>query len=113
MVKRGEIWWADLPEPAASEPGYRRPVVVIQSDGFNRSQIGTVVVVALSSNRRLAAAPGNLTLLKAKTGLSKDSVANVSQIVTVDKASLSEKAGQLNNRTMQQLSEAIKLVLEL
>ena len=87
-MQRGEIWWAELKAPIASEPGYRRPVLLIQSDAFNRSRIQTVIAVALSTNLRLAAAPGNVLLPAAETGLPKDSVANSSQIITVDKSLL-------------------------
>lgn len=112
-MKRGQIWWAALPEPTASEPGYRRPVVIIQSDEFNKSRISTVVVVAITSNLRLAEAPGNVLLAKAKTGLAKDSVANVSQILTLDKAFLSEQIGQLDHLMLQQLDDGLQLVLSL
>ena len=111
MVNRGEIWWVDLAEPAASEPGFTRPVVVVQSDVFNRSRIGTVVVIALSSNIRLAAAPGNVLLSSRKSGLSKESVANVSQIITLDKQFFREKAGGLSLKTTQLIDEGIRLVL--
>ena len=84
-MKRGEIWWADLPDPVASEPGYRRPLLIIQVDEFNRSAINTVVAVVLTSNLNLAGAPGNLLLKSTQTGLPKDSVVNVSQVLTVDK----------------------------
>ena len=113
MVNRGQIWWAELPEPIASEPGYRRPVIVIQSDEFNRSRINTTVVVVITSNLQLAHAPGNVWLPKTKNGLGKESVANVSQIITIDKQFLSKKIGKLDNLTLQQLDEGIQLVLGL
>ena len=113
MVARGEIWWVDLPDPAASQPGYTRPVVIVQSNVFNRSRIGTVIVVALSSNSRLAEAPGNVRLTAKKTGLSKESVANVSQVITLDKTFLHDKAGELSKKSMQLIDEGIRLVLEL
>jgi mRNA interferase MazF len=113
MVNRGQIWWAELPEPHAAEPGYKRPVVVIQSDSFNKSRINTVVVVAVTSNLRLADAPGNVRLQRTKTGLDRESVANVSQILTLDKHFLSEQAGRLDARTMQQIDEGLALVLGL
>jgi len=112
-VQRGEIWWASLPEPAGSEPGYRRPVVVVQSNTFNRSQIRTVVAVALTSNLALAAAPGNMLLKARDTGLPKDSVANVSQIVTLDKTFLREKVGILSTRKVEQIEDGLRLVLAL
>jgi len=112
-VQRGEIWWASLPEPAGSEPGYRRPVVVVQSNTFNRSQIRTVVAVALTSNLALAAAPGNMLLKARDTGLPKYSVANVSQIVTLDKTFLREKVGILSTRKVEQIEDGLRLVLAL
>jgi len=112
-VKRGQIWWAELPDPIASEPGYRRPVVIVQSDEFNRSRINTVIVTTISSNLRLADAPGNIKLSKGKTGLNRESVANVSQVITIDKRFLSEKVGQLDNVTLQQLDDGLELVLGL
>jgi mRNA interferase MazF len=113
MVNRGQIWWAELPEPKASEPGYRRPVIVVQTDAFNKSRISTIVVVVVTSNLRLADAPGNVQLSKSKTGLDRDSVANVSQILTLDKQFLSEQAGQLDALTMQQVDEGLALILGL
>lgn len=113
MVKRGQIWWAELPEPQASEPGYRRPVIVIQADEFNSSKLQTVVVVAITSSLRLADAPGNIRLKKTETGLTKDSVANVSQILTVDKRFLTEQVGQLNNQSMHLLDSGLLLVLDI
>ncbi|MDY0088481.1 MAG: type II toxin-antitoxin system PemK/MazF family toxin [Coriobacteriia bacterium] len=92
-MAQGEIWWADLGEPMGSEPGFRRPVLVVQSDAFNRSHIATIVCVPLTSNLRLADAPGNVVLDSAITGLPKDSVANVSQIVTLDRSALTERVG--------------------
>lgn len=92
VARRGEIWWSELPDPAASEPGYRRPVLIVQSDDFNLSRIRTVVAAALTTNLRLAEAPGNLLLTAEDTGLPRDSVVNVSQIVTLDKTFLTEKA---------------------
>ncbi|MGQ0644311.1 MAG: type II toxin-antitoxin system PemK/MazF family toxin [Elusimicrobiota bacterium] len=112
-MKRGEIWWADLPDPAASEPGYRRPVLVVQSDAFNGSPIQTVIAVALTSNVRLADAPGNVKLSTRKTGLPKESVANVSQIITLDKSFLLEKCGALDHAMMSLVDEGMRLVLSL
>jgi mRNA interferase MazF len=112
-VRRGEVWWADLDEPRGSEPGYRRPILIIQDDGFNRSRIATVVVVVISSNLRLVDAPGNV-LISAKTaGLPKDSVANVSQIVTIDRDFLDERIGRLPARLMAAVDAGLKLVLAL
>jgi len=112
-VQRGEIWWASLPEPTGSEPGYRRPVVIVQANAFNRSRVRTVVAAALTSNLALAAAPGNVLLKARDTGLPKDSVANVSQIVTLDKMFLREKAGTLSARKLEQIEDGLRLVLAL
>ena len=112
-MQRGDVWWASLPEPFGSMPGYRRPVVIVQADSFNRSRIHTVIAVVLTSNLKLAAAPGNVLLPASSTGLPKDSVANVSQVVTVDKSLLTEYVGHLTVKTMQQIEEGLRLVLSL
>lgn len=112
-MKRGQLWWAELPEPVKTEPGYKRPVLVIQADEFNVSKISTVIVVAITSNVKLADAPGNTYLAKDKSGLSKDSVANVSQILTLDKSFLVEPIGTLDRVTMSQIDEGLQLVLSL
>jgi mRNA interferase MazF len=112
-MKRSEIWWADLPDPAASEPGFRRPVLVLQSDEFNRSRINTVIVAAITSNIRLAAAPGNVSLTRKGAGLNRESVVNVSQILTLDKSFLSEKAGKVPQAKMSEIDEGVRLVLAL
>ena len=112
-MQRGEVWWASLRAPAGSEPGYGRPVLVVQSDEFNASMIGTVVVVALTSNMALKSAPGNLALSRRTTGLPRQSVANVSQVLTLDKRVLTEKAGRVDASTMRELDEGIRLVLAL
>ena len=93
VILRGEIWWATLPAPSASEPGYRRPLLIIQSDDFNRSRINTVIAAVITSNLRLSEAPGNVLLSKKDSKLPKKSVANVSQLITVDKSFLTEKVG--------------------
>lgn len=113
VIGRGEIWWAELPEPAGSGPGYRRPVVVMQSDQFNRSRINTVVVVVVTSNTNLANAPGNVLLPKTHTSLPQDSVANVSQLLTVDKVFLTERVSILSTRYIQRIEDGIRLVLSL
>ncbi|MDA3936924.1 MAG: type II toxin-antitoxin system PemK/MazF family toxin [Actinomycetota bacterium] len=110
-MAQGEVWWADLGEPAGSEPGYRRPVVVVQSDSFNRSKISTVVCVPLTSNLRWADAPGNVLLEDSVTGLPKDSTANVSQVVTLDKASLTERVGVLPEAKLELVLFGIDVVL--
>lgn len=113
VVKRGEIWWASLPEPAGSMPGYRRPVVIVQSDAFNRSRINTALAVVITSNLQLANAPGNVYLAAKSIGLPKDSVANVSQVVTVDLAFLTEQIGHLTSGQIRKLEEGLRLVLAL
>jgi mRNA interferase MazF len=111
-MQRGDIWWANLPDPAASGPGYRRPVLVIQADAFNQSRIATVIVIVISSNLRLAAAPGNVLVAANESGLSKDSVANVSQLITIDKLLLDEFIGTLEPATLQAVEEGVRLVLD-
>lgn len=113
VVQRGEIWWAELPEPEASEPGYRRPVLVVQSDDFNASRIRTVIAAALSTNLRLSEAPGNVAISAESTGLSRDSVVNVSQLLILDRSFLVERAGQVEYRLMLQVEEGIRLALAL
>lgn len=101
----------ELDEPRGSAPGYRRPVLVVQSDAFNRSRIGTVVAVTLTSNLRLADAPGNVLVPRRASGLPRDSVVNVSQIVTLDRADLAERAGQLPRDVLRQVDRGVRLVL--
>lgn len=113
MIQRGEIWWASLPEPVGSEPGSRRPVLVVQADSFNRSRICTVLVVALTSNLRLAEAPGNVLLPASCSGLPQDSVANVSQVLTADRSFLSSRVSSLTAETMAEVSQGLRLVLSL
>jgi mRNA interferase MazF len=113
VVQRGEIWWANLPEPTGSEPGFRRPVLVVQSDEFNQSRIATVIAVVLTSNLKLAQAPGNVLLPSKTTKLSKDSVANISQVITVDKSFLTEKVGILPRHLFEQVESGLRLVLDL
>lgn len=112
-MKRGELWWASLPDPAGSGPGYRRPVLVIQSKPFNDSCIATVVVAIVTSNLALAAAPGNVRLVKAETGLPKPSVVNVSQILTLDRFLLTSRIKALPNKLMLQVDDGLRLVLSL
>jgi mRNA interferase MazF len=113
VVERGSIWWADLAEPRGSEPGYRRPLLVIQADAFNRSRIQTLIAVVLTSNLRLVEAPGNVVISARVSGLSRDSVANVSQIVTVDRADLLQPLGKLDPKTLKQVEAGLRLALEL
>jgi len=112
-LRRGEIWWASLPEPAGSGPGYRRPVVVIQANSFNESRIQTAIVAIITSNLRLTDAPGNVLITASRTGLRKDSVINVSQLITVDKNFLTERVGRLNPSQSRALDGGLKLVLAL
>ena len=112
-MQRGEVWWAELPEPLASEPGYRRPVLIVQSDDFNRSRIHTVIAVVLTTNLRLAEAPGNVPVSKEDTALSRDSVTNVSQIITLDKTFLTERVGRVSDRIMMFVEEGMRTVLAL
>lgn len=113
VIQRGEIWWASLSEPRGSEPGFRRPVLVVQSDDFNRSQINTVIAVVVTSNTRLAEAPGNVLLSRKASGLPKESVANVSQLITVDKRFLIQKVRKLANRELAAVEAGLHLILSL
>ncbi|PSB21680.1 type II toxin-antitoxin system PemK/MazF family toxin [Phormidesmis priestleyi ULC007] len=110
---RGEIWWANLPEPVASEPGYRRPVLVIQDDTFTQSRINTVIVAVITSNIQLAEAPGNVLLPHEASGLPRDSVANVSQILTLDKTFLVERIGSLPDYLQEEVDEGLRIILYL
>jgi mRNA interferase MazF len=112
-VTRGEIWWADLPDPRGSEPGFRRPVLVIQANSFNRSRIQTVIVAVISSNLRLADAPGNVLVPAHASGLARDSVVNVSQLITLDRSFLTEAVGRISERIMSEVVAGLRLVLEL
>jgi mRNA interferase MazF len=112
-MERGEVWWEELPEPTASEPGFRRPVVIVQSNAFNRSRIRTIIAVVLTSNLRLAEAPGNVMISASDSGLPKDSVANVSQVITVDRTFLTEKCGRLPGQLVRSIDEGLRLVLSL
>jgi mRNA interferase MazF len=113
VVERGAIWWADLAEPRGSEPGFRRPLLIVQADAFNRSRIQTVVAVVLTSNLRLVEAPGNVLIPARVSGLPKDSVANVSQVITVDRDFLLEPAGKLDAKVLRQVEDGLRLVLHL
>ncbi|MEW5981140.1 MAG: type II toxin-antitoxin system PemK/MazF family toxin [Acidobacteriota bacterium] len=112
-MERGQVWWADLGEPDGSEPGFRRPVLIVQGDAFNRSRLRTVIVVVLTTNVRLLDAPGNVLLPAKATGLPRDSVANVSQVVTVDLDFLLEPAGRIRGQLLQDVENGLRLVLEL
>jgi mRNA interferase MazF len=111
VIAQGEVWWADLAEPGRSEPGFRRPVVVVQGNAFNASAIRTVVCVALTGNIKWAEAPGNVSLPARATGLPKASVANVSQLVTLDREALTERAGRLSASNLELVLAGIDVVL--
>jgi mRNA interferase MazF len=113
VIERGSVWWADFGEPRGSEPGYRRPLLVIQADAFNRSRIETVIAAILTSNLRLLDAPGNVLISARTSGLRRDSVADVSQLITVNRDVLQERSGQLDALTMRQLNAGLRLVLKL
>lgn len=111
VVAQGDIFWASLPDPVRSGPGFARPVVIVQGDALNASRLATVVVVPLTSNLRWASAPGNVLLKRRRTGLPKDSVANVSQIVAVDRDVLSEHAGRLSGAQLELILGGLDVVL--
>jgi mRNA interferase MazF len=113
VVERGQVWWADLGEPDGSEPAYKRPILIVQRDAFNRSRLHTVIAVVLSSNAGLLDAPGNVLLPAKVTDLSKDSVANVSQVITVDRDFLVELAGRVRGQLLKDVESGLRLVLGL
>ncbi len=113
VVQRGEVWWAELAEPRGSEPGFRRPILVLQADAFNRSRLQTVIGLVLSSNVRLLDAPGNVLISAAASGLPKDSVANATQIVTLDRDYLDTKSRKLPAKVMARVEHGVRLVLDL
>jgi mRNA interferase MazF len=112
-MKRGEVWWATLPAPSGSGPGYRRPVVVVQSNPFNQSQIATVVVAIITSNLAFGEAPGNFRLARTESGLNRPSVVNVSQIYTLDRELLTQRVRALPGEAVRALNEGLRLVLAL
>ena len=112
-MTRGEVWWASLPAPRGSEPGLRRPVVVVQADSFNRSRIRTLIVAVVTSNLNLAGVPGNVRLRKKEGGLREASVVNVSQLLTIDKDYLEQRLGALSGARMTALDAGLRLVLSL
>ncbi|UCG53840.1 MAG: type II toxin-antitoxin system PemK/MazF family toxin [Candidatus Latescibacterota bacterium] len=113
VVERGEIWWATLRPSRESEPGFRRPVLIVQSDAFNRSRIRTIMAVVVTSNLRLARAPGNVEVSEKQSQLPKRSVVNVSQIVTLDESFLKGRVGRLDEKTMRAVDAGLRLVLSL
>jgi mRNA interferase MazF len=112
-MRRGDIWWAALPDAMGAGPGFRRPVVILQADSFTRSAIKTVIVVVITKNLRLAAAPGNVVLPAHESGLPNDSVINVSQVLTVDKQIVEEYAGILTAPTLEAVEQGLRIVLDL
>ena len=111
VIAQGEIWWADLPKPRGSGPGYRRPVIVVQADAINRSRIATAICVPLTSNLKWAGAPGNVELPAKTTNLPKDSVANVSLVAAFDKECLSERVGKLPRAKLELVLAGIDVML--
>jgi mRNA interferase MazF len=109
--ERGEIWWAELPEPRGSEPGYRRPVLVIQSDLFNSSRIPTIIVAIVSSNLKLADLPGNVLITRRPSNLPRDSVVNVSQLLSIDRGLLGDFIGILPGRVLALVDDGLRLAL--
>lgn len=111
VISQGDVWWADLPVPTGSEPGYRRPVVVVQGDTFNRSSIRTVVCIPVTGNLKWAATPGNVPLTARQSGLQRDSVANVSQVTALDRSALTERVGKLSQLKMDLVLSGLNVVL--
>ncbi|MGH2834993.1 MAG: type II toxin-antitoxin system PemK/MazF family toxin [Solirubrobacteraceae bacterium] len=113
MIKRGEVWWGDLGDPRGSEPGYIRPVLIVSDDRYNSSRLRTVTIVVMSTNTRLAELPGNVFVPSGVSGLPHDSVANVTQIATVDRKALTDRVGHLPDWLLEQVADGIRLALML
>jgi mRNA interferase MazF len=113
VIKRGEIWWASLRPPVGSEPGFRRPVLIIQANPFNQSKIRTVIAAVITSNIQLAAAPGNVRLTVRQSGLQRESVVNVSQVVTLDRSFLTKRVGLISPAKQREVDDGLRLVLAL
>lgn len=113
VMRRGEIWWAALRDPRGSGPGFRRPVLVVQSNEFNESAIGTTICAVVTSNLHLARAPGNVRLSRKASGLARDSIVNVSQLVTLDKRLLTERVGRVGAEVLRDVDAGVRLVLAL
>ena len=113
VIQRGEIWWANLPEPVGSNLGFRRPVLIIQADSFNQSKIQTVVIAVITKNLELAKAPGNVLISAKISRLPVDSVINVSQVITIDKSLLTEFVSTLSTKKIEKVEEGLRLVLSL
>jgi mRNA interferase MazF len=111
-INQGDVYWVELEEPGGSEPGYRHPHVVIQNNAFNFSKINTVVLCALTSNLKRASSPGNIMLKKNEAGLSRKSVVNITQIITVNKSDLKEKIGQLSKTRVHEIIEALEIIFK-
>ena len=111
VISQGDVWWADLPQPIGYGPGFRRPGVVIQGDAFNRSSIRTVICVPVTSGLKWADSPGNVMLGARQTGLQRDSVANVSQITTLDRSALTERVGKVGPSKLDLLLAGLDIVL--
>lgn len=112
-MERGELWWAALPDASGKAPAYQRPVLIVQDDAFNVSALNTVIVVALTTNIRLANAPGNVLITAKQSGLPKDSVINVSQLLTIDKRFLVEAVGFVPTKILQRVDDGLRLILNL
>lgn len=113
VVRRGDIWWCNLPSPRGSEPGYRRPVVVVQCDALNKSRLRTVLAVIVTSNLALAKLPGNVRLTRKQSGLPRESVVNVTQLITIDRDHLTERNGNLPHAVMERIDAGLRLALSL
>ena len=111
VISQGDVWWTDLPDPAGSESGFRRPVIVVQGDPLNRSRISTIVCVVVTSNLKWAKAPGNVRLASRESGLPRDSVVNVSQILTLDRSRLTDHVGRVSTSSLSQILSGIDVVL--
>ena len=113
VIERGEIWWADLPEPVGSTPGLPRPVLIVQSDTVNQSRLNTVVIAVVTTNTKLANSEGNVLLLSRQSNLPKDSVINVSQLFTIDKSILRDFVSALSEKKMKQVNDGLRFILSL
>jgi mRNA interferase MazF len=113
VIERGSIWWAGLGDPRGSKPGFRRPLLIVQANAFNRSRIQTVIAAVLTTNLRLVDAPGNVLVPAIASGLRRDSVVNVSQLITVNRDDLEERSGQVDAATMRRVDAGLRLVLAL
>ena len=111
-MERGEIYWVNFGVPIGSEPGYKRPAVILQSNTFNQTRIRTVICVVLTSNLDLLEAPGNILIERVVSGLPKDSVLNISQIYTVDKQSVEQKIGRLPESYIHRIDASIRLIMD-